>query len=151
GAVPNPLRRVSRRFGLPGFRFPRRMGADLPSRSARRLGAHRGPGPGAGRQRGDRPTDSRRGGRPARPGIPGQAGDRPQLCDGQHVRLQRLRAIWGRQTQDDPAIAAYRNRWIDALMADGQIEAVVALGALADHAWSVWRATSAGEGAHVAY
>jgi hypothetical protein len=57
----------------------------------------------------------------------------------------------GEKHKDDPAIAAYRNRWIDALMAGGQVEAVVALGALADHAWSIWRATHAGKKARVAY
>src|SRR5262249_51246706 len=33
----------------------------------------------------------------------------------------------GEKHKDDPAIAAYRNRWIDALMAGGRIEAVVSL------------------------
>ncbi len=42
----------------------------------------------------------------------------------------------GEQHKDDAAIVAYRNRWLDGLLARGAIEAVVALGALADHAWT---------------
>lgn len=42
----------------------------------------------------------------------------------------------GERHKDDAAIVAYRDRWIDALLAGGAIEAVVALGALADHAWT---------------
>jgi uracil-DNA glycosylase len=57
----------------------------------------------------------------------------------------------GQKHKDDPAIAAYRNRWLDAVMAGGRIEAVVALGALADRAWSIWKATPTGKEAHVAY
>jgi hypothetical protein len=34
----------------------------------------------------------------------------------------------GERHADDPAIAAYRNRWLDALLVDGQVEAVVASG-----------------------
>jgi hypothetical protein len=57
----------------------------------------------------------------------------------------------GERHASDPAIAAYRNRWLEALMASGRIEAVVALGALADRAWSIWKATPAGQSAHAAY
>ncbi|MDI2124661.1 uracil-DNA glycosylase family protein [Yinghuangia seranimata] len=42
----------------------------------------------------------------------------------------------------DPAIAAYRNSWIDALVTDNQIRAVVALGSLADTAFQAWKSTS---------
>ncbi len=42
----------------------------------------------------------------------------------------------GERHKDDAAIVAYRNQWLDALLAGGAIEAVVALGSLADHAWS---------------
>ena len=38
----------------------------------------------------------------------------------------------GERHADDPAIAAYRNRWLDALLVDTGVEAVVALGRLAD-------------------
>ena len=66
-------------------------GADLPPRAARRHRArarHR-PGPRAARD--DRPADPRGGGRPSPAGLPLQARHRPQLRDGQHLPLQRLR------------------------------------------------------------
>jgi uracil DNA glycosylase superfamily protein len=50
----------------------------------------------------------------------------------------------GEQHKDDPAIAAYRRRWLDAILAAGEIEAVVALGALADHAWTQYKAHAGG-------
>ena len=47
-----------------------------------------------------------------------------------------------------PALAAYRHRWFDALLAAGtKVQAVVALGGLADQAWAAWRATPAGAAA----
>jgi len=42
----------------------------------------------------------------------------------------------GERHKDDQAIVDYRNRWIDGILGGGGIEAVVALGALADHAWT---------------
>jgi hypothetical protein len=45
----------------------------------------------------------------------------------------------------DPAIIAYRNRWLDAIFAANQIEAVVALGQLAADAWQTWRQTTTGK------
>jgi len=42
----------------------------------------------------------------------------------------------GERHKDDAAIVAYRNQWLDGLLAGGAIEAVIALGALADHAWT---------------
>jgi uracil-DNA glycosylase len=51
-----------------------------------------------------------------------------------------LYSVYGQQGGEhhkhDRAIADYRNRWLDALLASGGIEAVVALGALADDAWT---------------
>lgn len=44
----------------------------------------------------------------------------------------------------DPAIAAYRNQWLDALAAGNPVEAVIALGSLADTAFKTWQATPAG-------
>src|SRR4051794_18236070 len=44
----------------------------------------------------------------------------------------------------DDAIAAYRHRWLDALVEPGGIEAVVAFGHLADRAFAQWRATPTG-------
>jgi hypothetical protein len=52
----------------------------------------------------------------------------------------------GEQHRDDPGIVAYRNRWLDALVASNQLEAVVALGHLADDAWHKWK-QHAGAGA----
>lgn len=59
---------------------------------------------------------------------------------------------WGGQRhKDDAAIAAYRHRWLDALLVGTEVRAVVALGGLADHAWTLWKATPAGAGVSVAY
>ena len=51
----------------------------------------------------------------------------------------------GNAHASDPMIAAYRHRWIDAILAASRIEAVVALGALADKAWQQWRRTANGK------
>ncbi|MER5641421.1 uracil-DNA glycosylase family protein [Kitasatospora sp. NPDC002227] len=42
----------------------------------------------------------------------------------------------------DPAIAAYRHAWLDALVGANRIEAVIALGTLADTAFHAWQAAS---------
>lgn len=43
--------------------------------------------------------------------------------------------------QNDPGIVAYRERWLDALLlGNSKIEVVVALGTIADHAFTSWRA-----------
>ncbi len=39
---------------------------------------------------------------------------------------------------DDPKIAEYRHRWLAAAFAHNKLEAVVALGHLADSAWTMW-------------
>jgi uracil-DNA glycosylase len=57
----------------------------------------------------------------------------------------------GERHRNDPAIAAYRNRWFDAVMAPGRIKAVVAFGGLADSAWQAWKATPTGAAAVVTY
>jgi hypothetical protein len=44
----------------------------------------------------------------------------------------------------DPGIEGYRNRWLDAILATSPIEAVIALGGLADRAFSAYRSTPAG-------
>jgi hypothetical protein len=49
----------------------------------------------------------------------------------------------GAQHKDDQPIVDYRNRWLDALLGPGRIEAVIALGALADHAWTQYKAHAA--------
>jgi uracil-DNA glycosylase len=48
--------------------------------------------------------------------------------------------------QDDPAVVAYRHRWIDAIMASSPIRAVITLGARADSAWRLWQEQHGGPG-----
>lgn len=66
-----------------------------------------------------------------------------------------LYSVYGQQGgtahAHDPAIAAYRHAWLDRLTADNPIEAVVALGSLADTAWRLWRTTPTGSGFGGAY
>jgi hypothetical protein len=52
----------------------------------------------------------------------------------------------GNRHKDDPKIAAYRHRWLQALMAPGKIEAVILLGQLSELAWAQWLATPEGAG-----
>ncbi|HYJ73994.1 MAG TPA: uracil-DNA glycosylase family protein [Kineosporiaceae bacterium] len=47
----------------------------------------------------------------------------------------------GERHADDPAIAAYRDQWLDALLAGGTVTAVVTLGTLARKAYQAWAAT----------
>lgn len=51
----------------------------------------------------------------------------------------------------DPAITRYRNRWIDAIVKDQQIEAIITLGQLADQAYQSWRTTPLGAASGAAY
>jgi hypothetical protein len=55
----------------------------------------------------------------------------------------------GTKHRNDPGIAAYRNRWLDAIFATSRIEAVVNLGQLADNGFQLWKATSNGQATHV--
>ena len=57
----------------------------------------------------------------------------------------------GSKHQGDKKIAAYRHRWLQASLAGGKVEAVVALGTLADTAWQTFRASAAGKGVQVKY
>ena len=57
----------------------------------------------------------------------------------------------GTRHRDDPAIAAYCNAWLDALLVETEVSAVLALGTLADHAFATWRATPSGSAADVVY
>jgi hypothetical protein len=57
----------------------------------------------------------------------------------------------GQHHQHDAAIAAYRNQWLDALVVNTAVEAVVALGTLADAAWHTWKQTPKGQANHAAY
>jgi hypothetical protein len=51
----------------------------------------------------------------------------------------------GDKHKNDAAIAAYREKWIAAILAANQIEAVVSLGSLADTAWTHWLKSTAGK------
>ena len=47
----------------------------------------------------------------------------------------------GNRHEDDEAIAAYRNAWLDALLVGTGVTAVVSLGQLADTAYQAWATT----------
>ena len=51
----------------------------------------------------------------------------------------------------DTAITKYRNRWIDTIVADQPIEAIISLGQLADTAYESWRSTPKGSVNGAAY
>jgi len=51
----------------------------------------------------------------------------------------------GERHRDDPPIIAYRHVWLDALIDDSQVEAVVAFGRLAREAVERWLTTSPGQ------
>lgn len=46
----------------------------------------------------------------------------------------------GSRNVDDPAITTYRNRWLDTIVRDQPIEAVLSLGQLADQSVKLWQA-----------
>jgi hypothetical protein len=50
----------------------------------------------------------------------------------------------GTKYVDDPAILTYRNSWLDAIVKDQPIEAIITLGQMADAAYQLWRATPTG-------
>lgn len=54
-------------------------------------------------------------------------------------------------TRRSPALIAYRHRWLDALLLDTRVEAVIALGQAADEAWHFWEETPAGTARNLAY
>jgi uracil-DNA glycosylase len=51
----------------------------------------------------------------------------------------------GERHNDDPGIVGYRNGWLRAIFGANQIEAVIALGGLADDAWRKWKQTPVGQ------
>jgi uracil-DNA glycosylase len=57
----------------------------------------------------------------------------------------------GEQHKDDPPVVQYRNRWLTATFESNQIEAVIALGHLADDAWQKWGQTPDGQAHSPAY
>lgn len=57
----------------------------------------------------------------------------------------------GSRHDKDPAIAAYRHKWLDKLATGGSLQAIVALGGLADSAYQQWKTTPAGAASTAAY
>jgi uracil-DNA glycosylase len=57
----------------------------------------------------------------------------------------------GEQHIEDAEIARYRNRWLEAIFDANAIDAVIALGHLADRAWQTWKQTPAGAAHQPAY
>jgi uracil-DNA glycosylase len=57
----------------------------------------------------------------------------------------------GERHKDDAAIVAYRNKWLDKLAKSNQLEAIIALGGLADAAHTAWRATPTGQASTAAF
>ena len=51
----------------------------------------------------------------------------------------------------DKPITRYRNRWINAIVAEQPIEAIITLGQLADTAYQAWRTTALGTASTAAY
>lgn len=66
-----------------------------------------------------------------------------------------LYSVYGQQGGEhhasDPGIVTYRHSWLDAIFAANQLDAVIALGSLADAAWHTWKATPAGHAHDPAY
>ena len=54
-------------------------------------------------------------------------------------------------TRRSAALVDYRNQWLDALLASGQVEAIVSLGKAAAEAGQFWKETSAGKASSVAF
>jgi len=76
--------------------------------------------------------------------------------DGSYVMINTfLYSVYGQsggsKHHQDAAIIAYRNRWIDTIFSNNNIEAVIALGTLADEAWRDWKKTTAGSKVNPAY
>ena len=57
----------------------------------------------------------------------------------------------GEQHKDDPGIVDYRNDWLRSIFGRNEIDAVLALGALADDAWHKWKQTPVGQNYSPAY
>ena len=67
-----------------------------------------------------------------------------------------LYSVFGQPTRQEaervePAIAPYRNRWLDALLLDSRVEVVLAFGAVAHAAFEAWRGPESGPRVDVAY
>jgi Uracil DNA glycosylase superfamily len=66
-----------------------------------------------------------------------------------------LYSVYGQQAgerhADDEAIIAYRHRWLDALLVDSGVEAVISFGHLGRDAFEGWRNTAAGQQVQVGF
>jgi uracil-DNA glycosylase len=66
-----------------------------------------------------------------------------------------LYSVYGQQSaskhKHDAAIVAYRNRWLAAITTSSQLDAVIALGQLADDAWSKYRSQANASSAVLPY
>jgi len=66
-----------------------------------------------------------------------------------------LYSVYGQQAGNrhiaDEGVAAYRNRWLDALVERNELDAIVTLGGLAHRAYEMWRETPAGAASTAAY
>jgi hypothetical protein len=93
--------------------------------------------------------------------LVGEAGQRVQAflrklgIDRSYVMVNAfLYSVYSKRANDrvdDEPIAAYRHRWLDALLLDTDVEAVVAFGGLARRAFEQWRHTPRGEDHVVAF
>ena len=93
--------------------------------------------------------------------LVGEAGQRVQAflaklgIDRSYVMINAfLYSVFAKRAQDrvdDDAIAEYRHRWLDALLLDTDVEAVVAFGSLARRAFEQWKRTPAGRDRDVAF
>lgn len=93
--------------------------------------------------------------------LVGEAGQRIQGflaklgIDRSYVMINAfLYSVYGRVSAKNkkiPALVDYRHRWLKALLVGQKIEAVVALGVLADQAWKTWSATADGQDVTVTY
>jgi uracil-DNA glycosylase len=57
----------------------------------------------------------------------------------------------GNQHRNNKKIAAYRNRWLEAIFDSSDIDAVVALGSLAESSWETFKDTPAGQSANAEF
>jgi uracil-DNA glycosylase len=55
------------------------------------------------------------------------------------------------QTRRDPRLVGYRNRWLDALLLNRDVAAVLALGDAAAEAWQMWKNTPQGQASTVTF
>jgi uracil-DNA glycosylase len=57
----------------------------------------------------------------------------------------------GERHRTNTRIATYRHRWLEAIFASSPVEAVVALGSLAESAWETWKRTADGQAVDVPF